>query len=447
MLYITVKRFDGLVQVRRSTIRSVPTFLCRGASQATSTDKAAASRKTTNCSVNYMTSCNNDALYALSMDEPSVQLQLDLNRAVQHELATRRPLLHRLHGSSWVLQIPRPANAVRHGSRFYYNILVDPCFVRQPCPSNGWFSQPSPTLNHLQTTATLEELLKDLEILASSLRPESTRKSNVLAEEELEKLETLVDAVAVTSVDNCYEDSFRQIHPDVPCFASPEASQQISTLQHFRTLGTINEFGEDGCRDWRSTTAVAGLPEWLGLSTLSTQEDDSDQPHTLLVAFNNYHHNSSTRLAKLQTSTGSRQKRHAAIVPNEDEDIAEAVLFTTRGLSSDVAALISRADPAINTLAVVCSSSTPSGDVRHEIGTNPWKQLHMSAAYHVAERNIAVEKGKGFLAWLIAKAQFTTRGNEAVHPRAADNVTCRAEGEPRSPREIALSNGESKVLI
>jgi hypothetical protein len=383
------------------------------------------------------------------MDEPSVQLQLDLSRAVQHKLATRRPLLHRLHGSSWILQVPRPSNAVRHGSRFYYNILVDPCFVRPPSPSTGWFPQPSPTSGYLQTIAALEELLRDLEVLASNLRPESHRKSNALVEDEIEKLETLVDAVAVTSFNSTHEDSFRQIHPDVPVFASPEASQHIHALQHFRTLGAINEFGFDGCRDWRSTTAVAGLPEWVGLSTLPKQNDDSDLSITLLVAFKNYHHNSSARLAKLQTTSGSRQKRHAAVVPNEDEDFAEAVLFTTRGISSDASKLLSRADPAIDSLAVICGGLMSTGDVlQHETSEKVMETLHMiPATYHVSERNVPVEKGKGFLAWLIAKAQFTGRVKQAKESRNVAPAAGSTDGNPRSPQKVILSTGESRILI
>jgi hypothetical protein len=382
------------------------------------------------------------------MDEPSAQLWQDLSRAVQHELAHRRPLLHRLHGSSWVLQIPRPSNAVRHGSRFYYNILVDPCFMRQQVPSNAWFSQPSPSLDHLQTAAALEELLRDLEVLASNLRAKTHRKSNVLVEDEIERLETLVDAVAVTSFNDTQEDSFRQIHPDVPVFASPEASQQIHSLQHFRTLGTINEFGLDGCRDWRSTTAVAGLPEWVGLSTLPKQDDDSNLSSTLLVAFNNYHHNPSARLAKLQTAAGSRQKRHTAIITNEDEDVAEAVLFTTQGLSSDNATLISRADPAIHSLAVICGGSKSVGDVLpHETGAASRTSHMISATYHVSELNVVVEKGKGFLAWFIAKAQFTSRGKQAKESHNVDHVIGSTEGNTQSPQKIILGTGESTILI
>jgi hypothetical protein len=384
------------------------------------------------------------------MDEPSVQLQLDLTRAVQHELATRRPLLHRVHGSSWLLQIPRPTNAVRHGSRFYYNILVNPCFATRSSPSNGWFSNASPPASNLQTYAALEELLRDLEILACNLRPESHRKSNAFAEDESEKLETMVDAVALTSVDSSNEDSLRQIHPDVPVYASSqEDSQQISALQHFRTVGIINGFGEDGCEDWRSTTAVAGLPEWLGLSNLPKHEDDPGQAPALLIAFNNYHHNSDTVLAKLKTSTTSRQKRHAATVPNEDEDIAEAVLFTIRGLSSVSSTLISRANPAIHPLALVYGSLTPAGGIREfEMSGGGPETLHsVSATYHVSEHNIAINKGKGFLAWLIAKAQFTSRKQQASQLRAANQAIDSVESGYSSPHRITLSNGESKVLV
>lgn len=377
---------------------------------------------------------NNVDLHIPSMDEPSIQLQLDLNRAVHHELATRRPLLHRLGGSGWVLQIPRPSNAVRHGSRFYYNILVDPCFVEQLTPSNGWFSQPSTPSGYLQTLAALEELLRDLELLASSLRPESSRKSNVVIEDEIEGLETLVDAVVITSSSSTNEDSLRQIQPNTPVFTTQDIAPPVEALQHFRTLGTISEFGEGGCNDWRSTTAIAGLPEWVGLSKLPKQDDDADQHLALMVAFNNQHYNSSARLNKPIVSIGSSQKRHAAIVPNEDEDFAEAVLFTTQGISSENVSLLSNADPTIHSIAL--------------IGRAPDSMGHPSlATYHIAERNVVIDKGKGFLAWLIAKARFNAQTSEASKSRSAVVPSTDAESHNPKSHRSALGKGETKVLI
>jgi hypothetical protein len=160
-------------QITNSNLWTLLNSLCRTARALTKQR-----RRGRHPFVPYTTCHNNNVpLHVSSMDEPSIQLQLDLSRAVQHELAACRPLLHRLQGGSWVLQIPRPKRAVSHGARFYYNILVDPCFVKQTNLSNGWFSQPSHTSDHLQTTIALEELLRNLEILANDLRPESSRKS------------------------------------------------------------------------------------------------------------------------------------------------------------------------------------------------------------------------------------------------------------------------------
>jgi len=383
------------------------------------------------------------------MDEPSVQLQLDLKSSIRHELATRRPLLHRLQGSSWVLQIPRPTNAVAHGARFYYNILVDPCFVRQQSPSNGWFSKSSPASDHLQTIAALEELLRDLEVLANDLRPESRRKSNATVESSIGKLETLVDAVVVTPLGEFHEDSFRQLHPDVPVFASQEAAQQIAALQHFRTVGTINEFGYDGCKDWRSTTALAGLPEWVGLSTLPKEDEDTDRPDTLMIAFNNYHNNSSARLAKLQALMGSRQKRHAPTLPIEDEDFAEAVLFTGAEKLYDGVIPASHADPTIYPLAVVHKGSIPVRDLSG-LGSSEvaGTRRELTATHHIWERNFVVEKGRGFLAWLIAKATFKSRETPRVQLCVVDRDSLDIEDNtPQSPQRNDLCVGESKVLI
>ncbi|GAB7322052.1 hypothetical protein MBLNU13_g03099t2 [Cladosporium sp. NU13] len=328
-------------------------------------------------------------------------------------------------------------------------MLLDPCFARQQSPSKGWFSGPPPKSDHLQTIAALEELLRDLETLASDLRPEISRKSNVTVEDRIGKLETLVDAVAVTSLGKSDEDSLRQLHPDVPVFASQEAVQHIAALQHFRTVGTINEFGYDGCKDWRSTTALAGLPEWVGLSTLPKQDEATDQPDTLMIAFNNYHNNSSARLAKLQALMGGRQKRHASTLPIEDEDFAEAVLFTGPERLYDGMIPASHADPTIYPLAVVHSGSTPGGNLTTlETSEGSSERRELIATHHVSERNPVVEKGKGFLAWLIAKATSNTRNTSRPQACVVESIAINVEDNtPQSSQKIDLCAGESKVLI
>ena len=390
---------------------------------------------------------NNVVLRVSSMDDPSIQLQLDLERAVQHELARRRPLLHRLHASSWLLQIPRPANAVRHGSRFYYNILVDPCLPSQSHELDGWFSRSSSLQSHQQTINALEDLLRGLEVLASNIHAGTDRKSSVADRDDLSRLNTLVDAVAVTSTDKTCEEALREIHPDVPVFASQEAIQSIAGLQHFRSLEPMSSFGESGCRDWRSTTAVAGMPEWVGMSILPRKDDELETLPALLIAFNNHHYNRVANWAELKGSHGSRQKRYAAIVSDDGEDAAEAVLFTSRRMAEGDMVRTSRKDPPIHILAVVQSSPNPELGTSCHIGEGEARH-ERTATYCISERNaVVVEKGVGFLAWLIAKAKFTSSKQQEEEPRAFEPGHADIAKEARTSNWVALGTGESKVLI
>ena len=390
---------------------------------------------------------NNVVLRVPSMDDPSLQLQLDLERAVQHELARRRPLLHRLHASSWLLQIPRPANAVRHGSRFYYNILVDPCLPSRPDLPDSWFSRSSSSQSHHQTITALEDLLGDLEVLASNIHTGSDRKSSVTDRDDLTRLNTLVDAVAVTSTNKTCEEALREIHPDVPVFASQEAIESIAGLQHFRSLEPLSRFGESGCRDWRSTTAVAGMPEWVGMSILPRHDDESDSSPALLIAFNNHHYNRVANWTEPRSSHGSRQKRYAAIVSAEEEDAAEAVLFTSQRVVEGDMVRTSRKDPPIHMLAVVQSSPNLELEMSCRIGEGEARH-DMPATYRITERNvIVVEKGVGFLAWLIAKAKLTSSKRQNEEPRAFEPGRADIADEAEMSNRIALRAGESKVLI
>ena len=106
------------------------------------------------------------------VDDASRQLQSDLRSAVQDALSSRRPVIHHLNAdTSWLLQIPRPANAVKRGARFYYNILIDPWLQGGQSDVASWFSQQfHATPSAVQSIAALDELISESEILVSSLR-------------------------------------------------------------------------------------------------------------------------------------------------------------------------------------------------------------------------------------------------------------------------------------
>lgn len=156
-----------------------------------------------------------------NMDAPSSQLHLEVRDSVVRALATRRPILHHLNAdTSWLLQIPRPANAVKHGSRIYYNVLIDPWFVGGQSDVAKWFSQQfHATESAVKSVAEVEELARQVEILAGGLRMgRKGRKRNI---EEVEE-ESYVDCVAVSHefTDHCHKETLLEVHRDVPVLAT-----------------------------------------------------------------------------------------------------------------------------------------------------------------------------------------------------------------------------------
>lgn len=160
------------------------------------------------------------------MDAPSAQLHLEIRDAVVRALATRRPILHHLNAdTSWLLQIPRPASAIKHGSRIYYNILIDPWLQGPQSDVARWFSQQWHAVESaVKSIAEVEELARQVEILAGGLRLGKGRTSSLVAGSDIE---TFIDAVAVSHefTDHCHKETLLEVHPDVPVFATEVSAQ------------------------------------------------------------------------------------------------------------------------------------------------------------------------------------------------------------------------------
>jgi hypothetical protein len=157
------------------------------------------------------------------MDAPSAQLHLEIRDAVVRSLATRRPLLHHLNAdTSWLLQIPRPASAIKHGSRIYYNILIDPWFVGGQSDVARWFSQQfHATESAVKSVGEVEELARQVEILAGGLRA-GTYGRQKGKEVKAGEGEGNIDAVAVSHefTDHCHRETLLEVQRDVPVFAT-----------------------------------------------------------------------------------------------------------------------------------------------------------------------------------------------------------------------------------
>lgn len=169
------------------------------------------------------------------MDASAAQLHQNLRDAVSEALAQRRPILHHLSAdTAWLLQIPRPKPATKRGGRLYFNILIDPWLSGTQTDYTSWLSkQWHAEKPRVPSIAAVEELLREIEILASGLRLGRDRKSNAQEIEENGEIETFIDAVAISHefTDHCHQQTLLQVHPDVPVFATEVSAQ--SRLESF----------------------------------------------------------------------------------------------------------------------------------------------------------------------------------------------------------------------
>lgn len=177
------------------------------------------------------------------MDDPAAQLHQNLQDAVSNALAMRRPILHHLSAdTAWLLMIPRPRAATRRGGRVYFNILIDPWLSGTQTDYISWLSkQWHADEPRVPSIAAVEDLIRETESLASGLRSEKGKKSNGQDNEDLDEVETLIDAVAISHqfTDHCHEQTMRDVHPDVPVFAT-EVSR-LKCQARWLTLMTATE--------------------------------------------------------------------------------------------------------------------------------------------------------------------------------------------------------------
>ncbi|EME46561.1 hypothetical protein DOTSEDRAFT_70541 [Dothistroma septosporum NZE10] len=400
----------------------------------------------------------------MATDEPSAQLHRELRLAVQSTIqsASGSPILHHLNDdTSWLIQIPRPENAVKHGARYYYNILLDPWFRGGQSDVASWFSQQfHATESAVQSIAELEELIREVEILAASSRPGGGRVSNGVVDA------TLIDAVTISHefTDHCHKETLLELHPDVPVFAGKEAANLIESWKHFRSVTTLGHFGTDGdgSTDWRGTS-LRGLPEWIGISRLLSTEDVLYYHSAILITFNNRHGSANAKFAKENgLLNGTRKRHHSAFEPDEDEEIAEAIIYTPHGIQSGDLALIPKAQPSISVLAFL------HGLHNVRIGTVNGRtalQLNLGALNGLKAQRILhskfwigthdeVKKGGGLVSWFLQREAMSLADALIVEKRARQNGTANTNKEVAEALDAFndtkfcdLRNGESRILV
>ncbi|KAI7665161.1 hypothetical protein KC318_g7277, partial [Hortaea werneckii] len=323
--------------------------------------------------------------------------------------------------------------------------------------------------------AQLEELAREMEILASGLRLGQGRKTNAAIEAASGPDETFIDAVAVSHefTDHCHKETLLEVHPDVPVFAIHEAARLIQSWHHFRTVITINNFGTEGETDWRGSS-VPPLPDWIGISRLLQTDDVLNYHSALMIAFNYQSHqlHKTTPLPPTTPNTRlTRKRHHAPITPNEDEESAEAILYTPHGISSGDLSLIPSASPPIHTLAflhglhnVRVSTATGRTALQSNLGAhNGLKaQRILNAKYWIGTHD-GVKRGGGLVAWFLQRESLTLgnaleeerrrrrkgregRGGSAMQGRGGEDLDETVDSF-EGVNWVDLQNGESKVLV
>ncbi|KAJ4366165.1 hypothetical protein N0V83_007800 [Neocucurbitaria cava] len=383
------------------------------------------------------------------MDEPSVQLNLEIRDAVVKALATRRPILHHLNAdTSWLLQIPRPANAIKHGSRIYYNVLIDPWFVGGQSDVAKWFSQQwHATESAVKSIAEVEELARQVEILAGGLR---LGKGSAKGQTEDASLETFVDVVALSHefTDHCHKETLLEVHKDVPVFATEQAAKLVSSWQHFRTVITTPTFLNDA--DWRDYS-LSPLPSWLSITRLTAVGDSLYYHSALLLTFAT-HPFLSPAAPKKRSSLSINGDGAEDLSSSTGSEAAECVIYTPHGIPHTALTPIAKADPPLHTLAFLHGL--------HDISISAAQQLNLGAKNGVRAQRILkakywvathdeVKKGGGFISWFLRRKIWTVEDalkaasadidGQAVHTNGIDD-----EFEAVHFRD--LGNGESSVL-
>jgi hypothetical protein len=383
------------------------------------------------------------------MDPPSLQLNLEIRQAVVKALATRRPILHHLNAdTSWLLQIPRPANAIKHGSRIYYNVLIDPWFVGGQADVAKWFSQQwHATESAVKSVAEVEELAWQVEVLAGGIRSgkATLRKAKIVAAEE----ESFIDAVAVSHefTDHCHKETLLEVHRDVPVFATEQAAKLISSWNHFRSVTTTPTFKDNA--DWHDYS-LSPLPSWLGISRLTASKDAMFFHSALLITFAT-HPFLPNATPKKRSSLSIYGDGTEDLSSSTGSEAAECVIYTPHGIPHTALTPIATADPPLHTLAFLHGL--------HDVSISAAQQLNLGAKNGLLAQRILrakywvathdeVKKGGGLIfRWLRRKAWTLEDAlREARKEMDGMDVDGGGGGDFEDMRFEDMKNGESRIL-
>ncbi|KAH7138478.1 hypothetical protein B0J11DRAFT_16361 [Dendryphion nanum] len=378
------------------------------------------------------------------MDAPSAQLHLEIRDSVVRALATRRPILHHLNAdTSWLLQIPRPATAVKYGGRIYYNILIDPWFVGGQSDVARWFSQQfHREESKVKSVQEVEEICRQIETLAGGVRLGKRKRAGTVPEET-----SLVDVVAISHefTDHCHKETLLEVHPDVPVIATEQAAKLISSFGHFRTVLTTPTFTSDNC-DWHDHS-LPPLPTWLSISRLTTSNDALYYHSALLINFATHPFLPATPKKRSSLLSIHGDEPSSPVTTTSHADAAECVIYTPHGIQYEALDVISQADPPLHTLAFLHGLHDVSISAAQQLNLGALNGLKaqqtLRAKYWVATHD-EVKIGGGLIGWFLKRKVWTL---EDALAEAKKEINRNKKGDEWDDvRFEDLGNGQSRIL-
>ncbi|KAF2496944.1 hypothetical protein BU16DRAFT_458538 [Lophium mytilinum] len=361
----------------------------------------------------------------------STELHRLTRDAIVRALATRRPILHHLNAdTTWLLQIPRPASAVKHSKRIFYNILIDPWFTGGQSDVASWFSQQyHATPSAVSDIDEVDQLAREIEALAgaSFLYRKTYKKPRDDEEEQYheEDRHKYIDAIAISHefTDHCHTPTLETVHRDVPVFVTEKAAKIVNAMHHFRDVHVVPTFSKYRC-DWRANS-LPPLPEWLSISRIVADNDFLSYHSALMIAFNTapfvYSFSSSTSVS----------------------DAAEVVIYTPHGVPAAALAPVASADPPLSTLAFLHGLHSISIGSKQQLNLGGHNGLQaqkvLNAKYWVGTHD-EVKTGFGLISWFLRRKVVSLEEAVAEARRRA------REKEWEDVKFEDIANGESRVL-
>ena len=320
-------------------------------------------------------------------ETPSERLQKGLRNNVSRNLRVKRPMLAHLNAdTSWLIRLPYPSGSSRSPGRSFYNIVLDPWFKGVQTDYSPWFSTQWHAIpSSVQSISELNEALKETEELAyeSGVKSESEKEDSNFDRAR----KNWIDAVVVSYEfsDHMHKETLHEIDPTVPVFATEKAASIIQSWKHFNHVSKLptNLLLPGKAFDWRST-AVTGLPSWIGISKIGKKRDVAYLHWALLLTFD-----------LSGTSSG--------------DGTAEAIIYTPHGIVPEDVEPIAEAQPSVETLVLLhgLHSVTISGAAQLNLGAhNGLKVQQVSKAKYWTGTHDEVKDGGGLISSLIRRKQL-----------------------------------------